>query len=500
MASSREILQNIGIKRRSFAPAAAGSAFVPPPDVASADDDSLLSRIGFIALQLYIFFYLSRVLEFLPSMRITLILNMFFLGAAVVTGGIARVPRSPAVLWMMAFLGWVFISLPFSVWKGGSIDTAILTTRAFILMACIVALATSTQRCLRLMYAVGYAGAAAGVLGFFASDTGQTGRLALEKGSLEDPNQYATLLVIGLPFLWLRARNWDNWILKAIALACTVPLLIAALGTGSRTGFLALLAAGAVLFLRTTPIRRLLVLVGAGALAITITFVYPDAIVQRYTTFTTADMDPSVATAEEIAALESAAASGSMRLLLLRRSIDLTLANPIFGVGVGMFAVAEDEYAQSLGYRRGMWHETHNSFTQVSSETGIPGLLFYLMALVTAARVVLRIPKLAPVAVSAAWTPVARAATYLQMAGAALVVGATFLSLAYAGVIFVFVALSAALERAVEAEFHPVSGTAPVERQPEVRAPFPQRVPAMPGPSLRRQRTQWQGKVHDPLA
>jgi O-antigen ligase len=28
-----------------------------------------------------------------------------------------------------------------------------------------------------------------------------------------------------------------------------------------------------------------------------------------------------------------------------------------------------------------MWHETHNSYTQVSSECGIPALLFYLAAI-----------------------------------------------------------------------------------------------------------------------
>ena len=53
-----------------------------------------------------------------------------------------------------------------------------------------------------------------------------------------------------------------------------------------------------------------------------------------------------------------------------------------------MFAVADDAYANTLGRRKGTWLGTHNSYTQVSSEVGIPALLFYLV------RLFLRLPDL----------------------------------------------------------------------------------------------------------
>ena len=58
----------------------------------------------------------------------------------------------------------------------------------------------------------------------------------------------------------------------------------------------------------------------------------------------------------------------------------MTLTNPLFGVGPGVYidAVAGMYEAQGL---RPRYTATHNSFTQVSAENGIPGFLFYFMAL-----------------------------------------------------------------------------------------------------------------------
>ena len=56
------------------------------------------------------------------------------------------------------------------------------------------------------------------------------------------------------------------------------------------------------------------------------------------------------------------------------------MEHPIFGVGPGIFTVGEADLAKSEG-QAAQWHVSHNSYTQVSSEMGIPGLLLYLAAL-----------------------------------------------------------------------------------------------------------------------
>ncbi|MDR2128679.1 MAG: Wzy polymerase domain-containing protein [Burkholderiaceae bacterium] len=60
-------------------------------------------------------------------------------------------------------------------------------------------------------------------------------------GNLRQPNQLATLLVLGLLALHWRARRLERW--RGWALALAVPLLVALAATASRTGLVELLAA-----------------------------------------------------------------------------------------------------------------------------------------------------------------------------------------------------------------------------------------------------------------
>ncbi len=70
---------------------------------------------------------------------------------------------------------------------------------------------------------------------------------------------------------------------------------------------------------------------------------------------------------EDVAASYS---SSEQRQQLFWQSIKVTAQHPLFGVGPGNFQVIS-----------GIWHETHNSYTQMSSEGGIPALIFYLVIL-----------------------------------------------------------------------------------------------------------------------
>jgi O-antigen ligase len=69
-----------------------------------------------------------------------------------------------------------------------------------------------------------------------------------------------------------------------------------------------------------------------------------------------------------LSSASDATGSSSQRTEILKRSIWVTLRYPLFGVGVGNF------HYKSV-------HElvTHNAYTQVSSEMGIPALVVYVM-------------------------------------------------------------------------------------------------------------------------
>ncbi len=77
--------------------------------------------------------------------------------------------------------------------------------------------------------------------------------------------------------------------------------------------------------------------------------------------------------------------SSESREYLLRKSITYTFEHPIFGVGPRQFASYEGQHNRIVG-THGLWNEAHNSFTQASSECGIPALIFFLAGIVSTYR------------------------------------------------------------------------------------------------------------------
>ena len=94
----------------------------------------------------------------------------------------------------------------------------------------------------------------------------------------------------------------------------------------------------------------------------------------------------SYATSDTVA---SAGYSEYQRKALLRRSIQYTLQHPLFGVGLGNFGIVSG----TLTRQAGEWKGTHNTFTQISSEAGIPAFLLYVALLYVATRNLLRISR-----------------------------------------------------------------------------------------------------------
>jgi len=66
----------------------------------------------------------------------------------------------------------------------------------------------------------------------------------------------------------------------------------------------------------------------------------------------------------------SAYGSAEQRQHLFWLSLEVTAEHPLFGIGPGNFPIISDS-----------WLVTHNSYTQMSSEGGIPALVLYVMVL-----------------------------------------------------------------------------------------------------------------------
>ena len=99
--------------------------------------------------------------------------------------------------------------------------------------------------------------------------------------------------------------------------------------------------------------------------------------------------------------VSSAYGSAEQRQHLFWRSLEVTLEHPLFGVGPGNFPIISDS-----------WLVTHNSYTQMSSEGGIPALVLYVMVLwagfknlkkLGSCRVLIKKPSSLPVHCMPAW-------------------------------------------------------------------------------------------------
>jgi O-antigen ligase len=91
--------------------------------------------------------------------------------------------------------------------------------------------------------------------------------------------------------------------------------------------------------------------------------------------------DDSVQSGMDVSAVES----GMQRKELVKISIMKTLTHPLFGVGPGQFAVSVTGDAAKKG-EWSAWLGTHNSYTQVSSECGLPAFFAYCAVIVLCFR------------------------------------------------------------------------------------------------------------------
>jgi hypothetical protein len=85
--------------------------------------ETIFHKVGFYLLLTYLFVYLSRILELtVPSLRLTMVLNLGFVLAAVATGAILKIFKTRAGVLMIGFFCWMIVCFPFSVWRGGSVE------------------------------------------------------------------------------------------------------------------------------------------------------------------------------------------------------------------------------------------------------------------------------------------------------------------------------------------------------------------------------------------
>jgi len=282
-------------------------------------------------------------------------------------GGFQRTLQwRPGLYWTL-FGVWLLVGVPFSSWRVASLGVVLTYFRTELLMMFIIAGAASKWRdCRKVMVAIALAAVISLAAAKLFSHVDDNQRMSLNFGTIANSNDYAGHLIFVLPFLLWVVMTSKTLVFRVAAFALIPYGLYVILSTASR-GALIAIGVGAVyaFFAGSARIRIamgvLLPLVFVVAISL-----LPQRAWQRLLSFS----DDSTGNEEAVESTET-------RKYLLQTSLLFMVEHPLFGVGADQFSGVEGKASRQIG-KLGVWHATHNSFTQVGSECGLPALYFFL--------------------------------------------------------------------------------------------------------------------------
>jgi probable O-glycosylation ligase (exosortase A-associated) len=242
-------------------------------------------------------------------------------------------------------------------------------------------------------------------------------------GVFGDPNDLSLYLLTITPLAVALLLSTGNRFHKILYGTLAVLMIAAAVVTFSRGGFLVLVVMCAVLAWKFG--RRNLLMV--AALAIFCTILFFALVPARYSSRMVSILNPEL----------DQTGSATNRRKLLIQSATVALSNPVFGVGMNNFGLVSFNKQQ-----------THNAYTQVASEIGVPALVLYMMFILVPLgrlrqieRETFGVPQ---------YSHFYYGAVGLQMSLIGYMVGSFFLSVAYYWFLYYLVGYAVCLRRIYE--------------------------------------------------
>jgi O-antigen ligase len=270
---------------------------------------------------------------------------------------------------------WMCMSVLFSNWRGGSLAILqVYIPKQHMVLFYIAAFVLTIEQCRTLLRAFILGGCVLILTCFFfGAPELESGRFAIPTNwYLSNPNDLAMqlLLCLGFFIFLIRQPGLFGRIGGVLGLLGAAYYLLA---TGSRGGMLAatVLALLCVLF----SANRVRILILALPVLLLMIAVLPRGTLSRLSLIGVTPTTHSSTNMEEAKAIDSAVE----REHLLIASVKYALKNPLFGLGPGCFADAIWEDGKKEG-RHEASMGTHNTYTQIAAECGIPALIMFVGA------------------------------------------------------------------------------------------------------------------------
>src|SRR5262245_21463829 len=145
------------------------TAAVSPPltpfAAAPVQEPTAFPKLGFYAFCLLLFALFSRVFDlYFYFLHLPGLSEAIALLAAFVGGGIMRISKSRTGMALIGLTVWLFLTVPFAYWRGGSIPIVIGWLKGMMSFVMAAALIVTVRQCRTTLITLGFAGAVGGAL------------------------------------------------------------------------------------------------------------------------------------------------------------------------------------------------------------------------------------------------------------------------------------------------------------------------------------------------
>ncbi len=346
-------------------------------DRALLSNDRWLSRNGhsltYVGVFLFTFVLYFRPYELIPALSglnsiafiIAIVTLLIYLPTQLSSEGSLTI-LSTEVKCILFITFWALVTMPLAKSPGTAWETFNDTFNKVVLIFIVM---VNTLRTPERLKGLMWLSIGVGVmLSYQAVELYQAGTFATEGyrvsvdygGMFGNPNDLAMHLVIVTPLAFAFGMASKKMSSRILYFGITFLLIIGNMVTQSRGGFLALIATSAVLVWKLGKKQRFKVVLVSAVIGILFIAIAPGDYGKRILSIFIPSLDP--------------VGSSDQRKELLQLSIIVTLRNP-WGIGLGNFPI--------VGVRN---LQTHNAYTQVSSELGLLAFACYVIFIVSPLR------------------------------------------------------------------------------------------------------------------